>query len=64
VGKKEVFGHKYGLYQTKQTFNVDLGFLRVHSDEDHQRQVSVWLVLVAERCTQIIAWCAFAIKLF
>ena len=27
-------------------------------------QVSIWLVLVAERCTQIIAWCAFAVKLF
>jgi hypothetical protein len=27
-------------------------------------RVSVWLVLVAERCTQIIAWCAFAGKAF
>jgi hypothetical protein len=26
-----------GLYRTKQTFIVDLGFLGVHSDEDHQR---------------------------
>jgi hypothetical protein len=26
-----------GHYRTNQTFNVELGFLGVHSDEDHQR---------------------------
>ena len=26
-----------GHYRTKQTFIVELGFLGVHSDEDHQR---------------------------
>ena len=33
----EIFGYKYELYRTKQTFIVELGFLGVHSDEDHQR---------------------------
>ena len=64
-----------------QTFIVELGFLGVHSDEDHQREVniynaisdfvdyttwriSVWLVLLSERCTQSITWCAFSVKLF
>ena len=37
VPSAEVFGHKYELYQTKQTFIVELGFLGVHSDEDQQR---------------------------
>ena len=26
-----------GHYRTKQTFIVELGFLGVHSDEDHQK---------------------------
>jgi hypothetical protein len=26
------------LYRTKQTFIVELGFLGVHSDEDHQSE--------------------------
>ena len=35
TNKKEVFGHKDELYRTSQTFIVELGFLGVHSDEDH-----------------------------
>ena len=31
-----------GHYRTKQTFIVELGFLGVHSDEDHQRQVNIY----------------------
>ena len=31
-----------GLYRTKQTFIVELGFLGVHSDEDPQRLVNVY----------------------
>ena len=28
--------------ETKQTFIVELGFLRVHSDKDHQRLVNIY----------------------
>jgi hypothetical protein len=54
------------------------GFLGVHSDEDQRYvniyngisdfvdyttwRISVWLVLVSERCTQIIACFAFSAK--
>jgi hypothetical protein len=27
-------------------------------------RISVWVVLISERRTQIIAWCAFSIKFF
>ena len=76
ANKKEIFGHKDELYRTKQTF-VELGFLGVHSDDklifltlfltftdSTTWRVSVWLVFVAELCTQIIAWYAFSVKLF
>jgi hypothetical protein len=36
ANKKAVFGHKDELYRTNQKCIVELGFLGVHSDEDHQ----------------------------
>ena len=33
----EIFRYQYELYRTNQTFIVELGFLGVHSNEDHQR---------------------------
>ena len=35
--KRRYFGIYYGHYRTEQAFIMDLGFMGVHSDEDHQR---------------------------
>ena len=35
--KRRYLDINHGLYQTNQTFIVELGFLGVHSNEDHQR---------------------------
>jgi hypothetical protein len=49
--------------EKKNTFIMELGFLGMHSDVDSTTwRISVWFVFVSERCTQLIAWCAFSIK--
>ena len=42
ANNKKVFGHKDEPFRTNQTFIVELGFLGVHSDEDHQRLVNTY----------------------
>ena len=52
----------YGLFRTKQTFIVELGFLGVHSDEDHQRKVAFIMLFLT--FTDSTTWRVSALLVF